>query len=141
MNPCTTTPRANDLSYCTAKDYGPGLLHIGEVAATVTEPAVTLTNRATGRVQMVPIDTDQLPAVVGFMPADLSPDSLYELRVVAPSSFLGISPIAFTPYQYDEATDTFIPADDAVLGVMVKFIKIFDGADVHQYEEQWISLK
>jgi hypothetical protein len=141
MNPCSTTPRAEDLSYCTAKDYGPGLLHIGEVAAAITDPAVTLTNRATGRVQLLAIDTGELPAVVATMPVDLSPGTLYELRVVAPTAFLGIKPVAFTPYEYDEATDTFIPATDAVMGATVKFSKIFDGADVHQYEEQWVTLR
>ena len=141
MNPCTTTPRAEDLSYCTAKDYGPGLLHIGEVAAPITDPAVTLTNRATGRVQLLSIDTDELPAVVATMPTDLSPGQLYELRVTAPTAYLGIKPVPFTPYEYDDATDTFIPAADAVMGVTVKFVKIFDGADVHQYEQQWVSLR
>ena len=141
MNPCSTTPRAEDLSYCTAKNYGPGLLHIGEVAADLTDPAVTLTNRATGRVQIMPVDIAELPAVVATMPTDLSPGQLYELQVVAPTASLGIKPVAFTPYVYDEATDTFIPGNDAVMGVMVKFVKVFDGLDVHQYEEQWITLK
>ena len=141
MNPCTTTPRAEDLSYCTAKNYGPGLLHIGEVAAVLTDPAVMLTNRATGRVQIMPIDIAELPAVVATMPTDLSPGQLYELQVVSPTASLGIKPVAFTPYVYDTATDTFIPGTDAVMGVMVKFVKVFDGMDVHQYEEQWVTLR
>lgn len=141
MNICDTLPRAEDLSYCTAKNYGPGLLHIGEVAAALTDPAVTLTNRATGRVQILGIDTNELPAIVADMPTDLSPGTLYELRVVAPTSFLGIKPVAFTPYVYDEATDTFIPGADAVMGVTVKFVKVFAGQSVHQYEEQWITLR
>jgi hypothetical protein len=141
MNPCSTTPRAEDLSYCTAKNYGPGLLHIGEVAAALTDPTVTLTNLATGRVQLLQIDINELPAVVATMPTDLSPGQLYELRVVAPTAYLGIKPVAFTPYVYDEATDTFIPGADAVMGVTVKFVKVFDGPNVHQYEEQWVTLR
>jgi hypothetical protein len=141
MNICETLPRAEDLSYCTAKNYGPGLLHIGEVDAALTDPAVTLTNRATGRVQILAPDTGLLPLVVVPMPTDLSPGQIYELRVVAPTAYLGIKPVAFKPFEYDDSTDTFVPATDAVMGVTVKFIKVFAGPDVHQYEEQWITLK
>jgi hypothetical protein len=141
MNICETLPRAEDLSYCTAKNYGPGLLHIGEVDAALTDPAVTLTNRATGRAQILAVDVSALPQVVVTMPGDLSPGTLYELRVVAPTSFLGIKPAPFLPFQYDYVASTFIPATDPVQGVTVKFIKVFDGASVHQYEEQWISLR
>jgi hypothetical protein len=141
MNICETLPRAEDLSYCTAKNYGPGLLHIGEVAAALTDPAVTFTNRATGRVQIVGIDTNELPNIVVSIPTDLSPGTLYELRVVAPTAFLGIKPVAFTPDVYDEATDAFVPGTDAVMGVTVKFVKVFAGPDVHPYEDQWITLR
>ena len=141
MNICETLPRAEDLSYCTSKNYGPGLLYIGEVAATVSDPAVTLTNRATGRVQILAPDTDLLPEVVVDMPDDLTPGQLYELRVVAPTAYLGISPIPFKPYVYDATADAFVVDTDDVQGVMIKFIKVFAGANVHQYEEQWITLR
>ena len=141
MNICDTLPRAEDLNYCTGQPYGPGILHIGEVANQLTDPAVTLTNRATGRVQILGVDTNQLPAVVVDMPSDLSPGQLYELRVVAPTEFIGIKPVPFTPYQYDFATTTFIPATDTVMGVTVKFNKIFAGPDVHQHGQLWITLR
>jgi hypothetical protein len=141
MNICETLPRAEDLNYCTSQNYGPGILHIGEVAASIADPAVTLTNRATGRVQLLAPDVAELPAVVVPMPTDLSPGQLYELRVVAPTAYLGIKPVPFTPYQYDAPTDVFIPDTDAVMGVTVKFNKIFAGPDVHQHEELWITLR
>jgi hypothetical protein len=141
MNICETLPRAEDLSYCTSKNYGPGLLYIGEVDAAISDPAVTLTNRATGRIQILAPDAGELPEVVVPMPDDLTPGQLYELRVVASTALLGIDPIPFIPYVYDATADAFVVDTDQVEGVMVKFVKIFAGADVHQYEEQWITLR
>ena len=143
MSLCTTYPAANDLSYCAPiYGYGPGLLRIGELVNNVlTEPIAFLQNKATGRIQTLPLDPDNVPLLLAEFPDDLSPHTLYELWVNAQSPTSGIVPVTFYPYQYTPATGLFTVAADAVEGVTVKFIKLHDGANIHGYETQWITLK
>lgn len=136
---CTTYPLANALNYCSTDGYGPGLLHIGTIEGD-TAPMVLLTNLASGRVQVAAAIADQLPEIVIEHPADLSPGHTYRVVVVAQSDVQGIRPLPFFPFVYDGEADDWDVATDAVQGVSVPFVKMFDGDAVHSHSEQWVSL-
>jgi hypothetical protein len=134
MSDCLTYPNANALNYC-GDD-----LFIGVVADTVTiTPDVLFTDLATGRTERVSADFYSLPDILVTQPA-LTPDHFYSVQVVGPSDVQGIAPIEFTPYAYNPATDTHTATGDAIEGVKVRFIKVWSDGEVHQHEEQWITL-
>lgn len=134
---CTTYPLANALNYCAAEGYAPGKLHLGTIEGELI-PDVLLINLASGRIQRASVDPDQLPEVVIDQPDDLSPGHTYRVLVVGKSDVEGISPIEFFPFVFDG--EDYVAAEEAVAGVSVPFVKVFDGNDVHSHAEQWITL-
>lgn len=140
MSLCDPYPMAVPLNYCSTEDYGPGVLRIGTLPVD-REPgglAVLLTNLATGRVQIAGLVGDDLEVVDIEQPQDLAPGTVYEIKVTAVTDTTGIHPIPFFPYMYEGGA--YITAYDTIQGVNVKFIKIFDGLDVHSHSEQYVAL-
>lgn len=140
MSLCDPYPLGLPLNYCTAQGYGPGILHIGTLSEDREEGqlAVLLKNLATGRTQIAGLVGDDLALVDIEQPTDLSPSTLYEIKVVAVNDTMGINPVPFFPYLYEGGA--YITAYSTVDGVNIKFIKIFDGLDVHSHEEQYVTL-
>ena len=142
---CDPYPLAQPLNYCasvsTSAGEEPGTLHIGVLPADreADTLAVLLTNLATGRTQIAGLIGDDLDVVAIQQPTDLSPGTVYEVVVIALTDVMGINPIPFFPYLYESAG--YITAYSTVDGVNVKFIKIFDGLDVHSHAEQFICIQ
>lgn len=140
---CTTYPPANALNYCASKDYGPGILNVGELFPYVSDtPMVLFTNLATDRKQVVGVDADLLPAVVIEQPDDLAPGTVYRVQVVGLNDVEGINPLTFYPYLFDQASGNYAPdTDNSTEGVTVQFVKLFAGDDVHSHTDQWMTLQ
>ena len=144
MSLCDPYPLAQPLNYCSSVSTSageiPGTLHIGTLSEDREDGglAVLLTNLATGRTQISGLVGDDLALVSIDQPTDLAPGTVYEVKVVAVTDTTGISPIPFFPYLYQSGG--YITAYSTVDGVNIKFIKIFDGLDVHSHEEQYVTL-
>lgn len=140
MSLCEPYPLAQPLNYCSTGDDGPGLLQIGTLPEDREDGglAVLLKNLATGRTQISPLVGDDLALVTIEQPEDLSPSTVYEIKVIAITDTDGINPIPFFPYLYE--SNDYITAYSIVDGVNVKFIKIWDALDVHSHEEQFVTL-
>lgn len=140
MSLCDPYPLGLPLNYCAAEGYGPGILRIGTLAEDREEGqlAVILTNLATGRPQIAALVGDDLAVVDIEQPQDLSPNTVYEIKVVGINDTTGINPVPFFPYLYEGGT--YITAYSTIEGVNIKFIKIWDGMDVHSHSEQYVTL-
>ncbi len=141
MSLCDPLPLAQPLNYCGSSPYDqPGTLHIGILPADreADTLAVLLTNLATGRQQIAGLIGTDLEVVDIEQPTDIAPGTVYEIRVIAKTDTVGINPIPFFPYFYDGSS--YIAGYSTVDGVNIKFIKIFDGLDVHSHEEQYVTL-
>ncbi|HNR54148.1 MAG TPA: fibronectin type III domain-containing protein [Flavobacteriales bacterium] len=139
MSNCYPYPSAIPLNYCgSAGD--PAILHIGilEEDREADQYSVLMRDLGSGRITVHDLTGDDMAIVAIEHPADLSPGTTYEVKVVAVNDTSGIAPVPFFPYLYEGGT--FISAYSTVDGVNIKFQKMFDADGVHGHAEQFVTL-
>lgn len=144
---CNDLGVCNDLSYCQGKN---AVLHIGQSYTDIgitdgAEIRVLFTNRTTGAVTALDIDTEQLPSIdldtEGFTPIK---GHSYLVQLVLESSGGGIMPIQVKPYEWSDGS--YDVSSTGYDGLLVRFTRVFTQTDsttasVDSATEQWMTLK
>ncbi len=139
MSNCYPYPSAVALNYC-GSDGDPALLHIGILEEDREEGQynIVMKDLGSGRITWHELVGDDMESVTIDHPSDLSPNTTYEVKLVAVNDTSGIAPVPFFPYLYEGGT--FISAYSTVDGVNIKFQKMFDADGVHGHAEQFVTL-